>query len=74
MRQHAWSLDPAGQAAIRRAEDGRTDAVPTLDELFAAVPWRTPPVVQSPPYQSESRARDCQWRAALRMAGVEVAE
>lgn len=39
---HAWSLDPAGQAAIRRAEDGRTDAVPTLDELFAAVPWRMP--------------------------------
>ena len=38
---HAWSLDPDGQAAIRRAEDGRTDPVPTLDELFAAVPWRT---------------------------------
>lgn len=39
MKHHAWSLDPAGQAVLRRAEDGRTDAVPTLDELFAAVPW-----------------------------------
>lgn len=39
---HPWSLDHAGQAAIRRAEDGRTDPVPTLDELFAAVPWMMP--------------------------------
>lgn len=38
-RTHAWSLDPVGQAAIRRAEDGRTDPVPTLEQLFAAVPW-----------------------------------
>lgn len=121
MKYHAWSLDPAGQAAIRRAEDGRTDAVPTLEQLFAAVPWRTTPeprgwltekergalerafdllcdddgdqplagtvqrllARETPPrvrwpnpnvVATTTWARDLLWIAAIREAGVEVAE
>jgi hypothetical protein len=36
-RRHAWSSDPARDAAVRAAEDGRSGPLPTLKEAIAAV-------------------------------------
>ena len=36
-RQHAWSHDPARDAAVRAAEDGRDRPLPTRGEAIAAV-------------------------------------
>jgi hypothetical protein len=33
---HAWCSDPARDAAVRAAEDGRTGPLPTLGEAIAA--------------------------------------
>jgi hypothetical protein len=37
VRHHAWSTDPARDAAVRAAEDNRTGPLPTLKEAIAAV-------------------------------------
>ena len=36
MSDHAWCTDPARDAAVRAAEDGRDGALPTLEEAIAA--------------------------------------
>jgi len=35
-RQHAWSTDPARDAAVRAEEDKRTEPLPTLEEAISA--------------------------------------
>jgi hypothetical protein len=42
-RQHAWSTDPARDAAVRAAQDGRTGPLPTLEEAISRAGQFTPP-------------------------------
>jgi len=38
MADHAWCHDIARDAAVRAAEDGRTEPLPTLEECIAMIP------------------------------------